>query len=416
MKIWLIDKSFPFVLGVLVLCGTQLFPPLFNPSTRWLFVLFAFILAWISPYARLASKTSVFVLLVFYLGWCFLTAMWSEMWELSIYKAFAAFFVMIGMFTLGFTWMMRRDRIVEASKSGSWLVLVSLLVAVSGKAGTGLLEQGQNYYSGLAGNSNYLGWMMAVSLPFLVWKAFDHSISARLRWLVWALTGICAYYLLLSQSRAAMILTFCSLFGLFISSGRSKRTRMVGISLFLFMAAFLVIPNLFDFVYSKFILKGTGSNLANAYEISRGTPFEESLDFAIEGGIFGGGYGISIGANPLGYHGGLSAVGYGREKGSSPLAIVEETGLIGLTLVVLLLWRLFAAALKAYRRAKSPEVRSIVGMLTGLLLGMILHAHIEAWWVAPGSAESMFFWGFSGMAYALFLRLRKEYPERRTKK
>lgn len=396
-------------MAALVLCGTNFYQPLFNGSTRWLFVLFAFILAWTSPYARLARKTPVFALLVLYLGWCFLTATWSEMLELSMYKASATVLVSTGMFILGFVWMVRRERSKEVLKAVLWFVPAALLVAVSGKAGTGLLEQGQNYYTGLTGNSNYLGWMMAVSLPFLVWKAFDRSISAWQRWIFWLLSGICSYYLLLSQARAAMILAFCALFGFFISSSKGKRVRMVGIALFLFCAAFLVIPNLFDFAYSKFILKGTGTNIAYSYEQSRGGPIGESLDKAREGGIFGAGYGISIGANPHGYRGGFSSVGYGREKGSSPFAIIEETGVIGLVLVVLLLWRIFAAATLAFRLAKKQEDRTVVGMMTGLLVGMLLHANLEAWWVAPGSAESMFFWGFSGMAYALFLRLRAKH-------
>lgn len=404
----LIDRYFPFLLAALVLCGTSLYQPLFNGSTRWLFVLFAFILAWTSPYAHLARKTSVFKLLLLYLGWCFLTALWSEIPELSLYKAFAASLIMTGMFALGFVWMVRRERIEEALKSVLWLIPASLVVAVSGKGGTGLLEQGQNYYAGLTGSANYLGWMMAVSLPFLAWKAFDHPISTRQRWLFRLLSGICAYYLLLSQSRAAMILTFCALFAFFISSSESKRARMIGTTLFLVSAAFLAMPNLFDFAYSKFILKGTRSDLAFAYEQSRGSAFRESRDMAIEGGMFGGGYGISIGANPLDYHGGLTAVGYGREKGSSPFAIAEETGVIGFSLVALLLWRIFTAAKQAYRRTNNQKDQALVGMLTGLLFGMLLHSNLEAWWVAPGSAESMFFWGFSGMAYALFIKLQTE--------
>lgn len=405
MKNKLIDGYFPFVLAALVLCGTYLYPPLFNGTTRWLFVLSAFLLACVSKHARFAWKTRTFVFLLIYLAWCLLTATWSEIPELSLYKVAAAFLVMPGMFTLGFVWMMQKKRSEDATKSVLWLVPATLVVALSGRTGQGLLEQGQGYYAGLTGNSNYLGWMMAVSLPFLVWRAFDRSTPPRQRWVFWALSAVCGYYLLLSQSRAAMIIAFCSFPGFFISSGSGKRVKMIGIFLSLLIAAFLSIPNLFDFAYSKFILKGTGDDLAYAYEQSRGNVFEDSLDMAIRGGLFGAGYGISIGSPPFGYRGGLTAVGYGREKGNSPLAIVEETGVVGLVLVVLLLWRIFAAALSAYRLSRNQKDRSIVGMLTGLLLGMVLHSNFEAWWVAPGSAESLFFWGITGMSYALFLRI-----------
>ena len=122
----------------------------------------------------------------------------------------------------------------------------------------------------------------------------------------------------------------------------------------------------------------------------------------------GAGYGISIGADTSGYRGGITAVGYGREKGNSPLAVVEETGIIGFVLVCLIIWRLFAIALKAYSASTRRESRQLIGLFAGLLFGMLIHSNIEAWWVAPGSAESILFWGFAGMSYALFTLVKAQ--------
>lgn len=398
----IVQWFFPLVLGALLMCGTELFPPLFNPTTRWLYVLMAFMLACIARYSQHARNTSVFALLTIYLVWCLLTAIWSDIPELSLNKIMAAALVTPGLFMLGFSWGRQQSNVLHSINAFYWLAPLALTVAVSGKVGQGLLETGQDYYTGLAGNSNNLGWMMAISLPFLVWKAFDHNQSAKQRSLFFLLMGVAVYYLLLSQSRAAMMLAFCAILGFFIAGGMSNRVKMAGLSLFLVFGAFLFIPNLFDLAFTKYILKGSGSDLAYAIEQSRGEPFEDSLNAAEEGGLLGAGYGISIGASPLDYRGGFTATGYGREKVSSPLAIVEETGIIGLSIVVLIWFNIFSMALRAYRSTSVQEERMLVGTLAGLIFGMMIHTNLEAWWVAPGSGESMFFWLIAGMSYAVF--------------
>lgn len=398
----IVQWFFPLVLGALIMCGTELFPPLFNGTTRWLYLLIAFMPACIASGSQQARRTSVFALLTIYLAWCLLTAIWSKIPELSLNKAMAAVLVTAGLFMLGFVWGRQQSDFLQSINALRWLAPLALTVAVSGKVGQGLLETGQDYYTGLAGNSNNLGWMMAISLPFLVWKAFDHNQSAKQRSLFFLLMGVAVYYLLLSQSRASMILAFCAIFGFFISSGMSNRVRMAGLSLFLVFGAFLFVPNLFDLAFEKFVLKGTGSDLAYAIEQSRGEPFEDSLNAAEEGGLLGAGYGISIGASPLDYRGGFTTVGYGREKVSSPLAIVEETGIIGLSIVVLIWFNILSMALRAYRSTSVQEERMLVGTLAGLIFGMMIHTNLEAWWVAPGSGESMFFWLIAGMSYAVF--------------
>ena len=131
----LIDWYYPFVLAALVLCGTKMFPPVFNPMTRWLFLLVALILAFSTRYGKSVWKTPVFASLIFYLVWCVSTILWSEFPELSAYKVIAAIGVFTGMFSLGYTWMMSRKRIKDALKSFYLFVPGVLLVAVSGKGG-----------------------------------------------------------------------------------------------------------------------------------------------------------------------------------------------------------------------------------------------------------------------------------------
>jgi len=97
----------------------------------------------------------------------------------------------------------------------------------------------------------------------------------------------------------------------------------------------------------------------------------------------------------------LSALSYGREKGNSQLAIVEETGLVGLGLYGILLITLFTPLISAHLREKSRDGKVILGLITGALAGLTLESVFEAWWVAPGSAESAYFWSLAGVGLGI---------------
>ena len=72
---------------------------------------------------------------------------------------------------------------------------------------------------------------------------------------------------------------------------------------------------------------------------------------------------------------------YIREKGNSILALIEETGLIGL---IFFLLPLFYITLKIF---KSPEsqITDHRSLITAALAAMLVHAQFEAWWVGVGS-------------------------------
>jgi O-antigen ligase len=97
----------------------------------------------------------------------------------------------------------------------------------------------------------------------------------------------------------------------------------------------------------------------------------------------------------------LTAVGYGREKGNSQLAIVEETGVIGLVFYAFFLSALFSYLFRAFRGASDERAKVALGLVTGALLGMTFQSVFEAWWVAPGSPESAFFWAIAGLGLGL---------------
>jgi O-antigen ligase len=120
---------------------------------------------------------------------------------------------------------------------------------------------------------------------------------------------------------------------------------------------------------------------------------------AKQGGLFGAGYGVSINGGE--FSGGLTTFGYGREKGNTQLAIVEETGIVGLALYMLIVVSLVARLWKAFSAAGDRNLRALIGIVTGSIVGELVIGAFEAWWVAPGSPESIWFWAMVGVALGL---------------
>jgi O-antigen ligase len=181
----------------------------------------------------------------------------------------------------------------------------------------------------------------------------------------------------------------------------SLELRKTGFVLVLMAAVLLVATStdsaFLDSMYSEYVLKGATQKAGVIF--SREQVWLRSYENAEQGGWFGIGYGATVGDTE--FEEGLSAVGYGREKGNAQLAIVEETGLVGLGLYGILLITLFAPLISAHLRERSRNGKVILGLITGALAGFTIQSVFEAWWVAPGSAESAYFWSLAGVGLGI---------------
>ena len=182
------------------------------------------------------------------------------------------------------------------------------------------------------------------------------------------------------------------------------------------LLAVFLSPGILETVEHRYILKGASKEAGVL--MTREAVWEESYALALQGGWFGGGYGVTIGDTL--FEGGFSAVGYGREKGNSLFAVMEETGIVGLVIYLLLLAVLFKRLFRAFRTFLSPDERVLLALITGMLVGLFIHMMFEAWWVSPGSSEFTYFWGLAGVAVGLsgiFLRRdrwaqwHQQYPQ-----
>src|SRR5208283_3167499 len=128
--------------------------------------------------------------------------------------------------------------------------------------------------------------------------------------------------------------------------GIRRNALLYALAAALLTGAFIAVPNVNETLEQRYIRKAPAGSEAAIFS-SRQELWEESYEQAVKGGFVGGGYGVTIGDTD--FAGGLTAVGYGREKGNSQLAIMEETGMVGLGLYVIFLVVLFHRAIWSVR-------------------------------------------------------------------
>ena len=362
---------------------------------RW--IVLAVLAAYLLVTGRLLPglRSDVGPALVIYAVWGLCTYFWSNVPQLTLMKSVAFALVSVTLLSAGQAWVRRRG----VASALSYLAPVAALAMFAGVLGRGsipaiTLTGPVELYQGLTGNPNMLGSMMAMSVPYALWQAYRFRQVRWKRWLWLGLLAALLGFLLLSVSRSAILVVLFTGLGFLLAV---RLRRKFALLLFSATAALMVtvaVPTIMDTLERRYVLKGGDEVFA-----TRERPWEVSYEAAKQGGLFGAGYGVSIGHYD--FDGSLTAVGYGREKGSAQLAVWEETGIVGLALYALLLVVLFRYLIRAFRRAKDPDSRVAMGILTGALAGGTVQTIFEAWWVAPGSPEAVWFWASAGVAIGL---------------
>ena len=136
---------------------------------------------------------------------------------------------------------------------------------------------------------------------------------------------------------------------------------------------------------------------------SRARTWERSYDKAEEGGAVGVGFGVSAGATNDFHLGRLTTGNYTREKSNAQLAMIEETGVIGLAMFVVFLLQSLGAVFAGTGDVQG-RARTELLFLASLIAGLLIHSAFESWWTAPGSLETPVFWASVGVAAGLLRR------------
>lgn len=382
----------------------------FNTTTRWgiLAALSFFLLFYRRRDVPVVLRHSLFRVILAYAVWGLMTVKWSEVPQISLAKSLAFIWVSTAMLIAGYSWVMRHDQ--EDTCDFLWLFAMFALFAAPIGEIEGSLAASTVLYTGRTGNPNFLGFVLATASVWLLWRAYLVRLkNQRLFTLYVGLLVFDLYYLFLSHSRASLLMFAGVSLGLLLGLGKLRKwLPYVLVSAALF-AAYDFSPDVQDFV-TQYTFKSDVSYLeaeGRGIFSSREQPWQESYDRAMQGGTFGGGYGVTIGED---FHGEIgwtiSSGQYGREHGNTQLAIIEQTGLIGFGLYLILIASIVGAFASGLRVARIEMDRVAIGLLGGTIFGMLVQSVFEAWWVAPGASESAIFWMLLGALLGATRRAR----------
>ncbi len=378
----------------------------FTSVTRWLalFALALFLLyrgaLWKALRLRFAPA------LIVLLAWGVLTTVWSEQPVLSLMKSLAMAVTAITFISGGIYWVKSRPE-MPLSYLAPFLAL-TLFAGLPGLDDVVQNSAGVELYQGMVSNPNFLGIAAAISLTFALYRL--HRARRRGKgsafWLIVAI--VLFALLLLSGSRAAM-LAAAPVVIVFVYEALPRRAMVVSATCAAFVAgAVIVLPPALTAPLAKpvenLVTKGRHDLL-----FSRERTWKRSYDKAREGGLIGLGYGVSAGAPATFRLGQLTTGDYTRQKSNAQLALIEETGAIGLAAFAFFLFQLFSAAIAGMRNT-TDETRMQLLFTTALLAGLVLHSVFESWWTAPGSMGTAVFWATAGVVGGLLRKSRTEAP------
>ena len=377
--------------------GISFLSPIFGTIGRWM--MFAVLLAYLSFGRKARLNTTTVLVASAYVVWCLLTSAWSEQPSLSLMKAIALGLALSASLWGGYHWGSYQK--ASNALGHMWpYAAVSLVAGLTGRGGSqiGSIEA----LAGATQGPNFLGFILATSAPVLLWQVRRHwrSGSRRVWWIM--VLAFCLLIVYQTASRSALLVVAAAFAGFLAGIGVRRIAvyavgAVIGIGLVASMAT-----QVRNAIIQRSILKGATADRGVFY--SREAVWADSFAAAILGGWFGVGYGVSAGWSTPSAQITTSVVGYGREKGNSQMAMIEETGVIGLLLSFGLLTVVFRKILAGFREAQDREEKILLGIIGGTLVGLVVQSMLEAWWGAPGAPEFAVFWTLAGVGLAVARR------------
>ncbi len=342
--------------------------------------------------------------------WFLLTSLWSSYAEISAVRALYYILISLGCISAGILWVQHSkkkifDFLLPANLIVVLLCLFSLITNIPSDSWTAGHGKG---FMGFFGHQNLLASVLLFTLP-AVWglKIKDKSQKIKGRKVFFfILLSLNLLVLTLTYSRSALL---ALIFGVivFLILNRNWKVITYGFAITaVLIIAIYSIPSLNQAV-DKIIKK----DFPEVYS-SRMWMWDPSYKAALEGGLFGLGYGISHPDIRSGEYSDRFVDGrIIREKGNSSLALVEETGVVGLVLFLLpILLIVILSVTKDLHQTRffsrqdgirmttdlSPPTTHY-SLLTAALAAFLIHAQFEAWWVGVGSVQLPLFYIYFGL-------------------
>lgn len=360
----------------------------FNSTARWLILAILILFLFTKNILRYFDAKLAFLLFI-YLGWCLLTTLWATIPSVSFIRCSTFVVISLTLICAGIEWMKAHSWI----KSLDFLWVLSFISLLYGLSGHYTFIN-HNYNGG-----NTLGVMMACSFPFFLWKTIRKE--EKMIRLIWLFSSICIFYFIfISGARSAMLAANLIFLGYLFSLNLTKKVWLCISFIIILCCVFIINPSVLIRtieISQSFIFKGNISDNYSAVFGSRLGKWHLSYQGAEKGGWAGSGFGLSFDNDYVYDDNLLRALASTREMGNSQLAIVEQTGLIGLFFYLTLMIYILSRIINLHMKVKDRNQKILIGILTGTFLGMIAESIFEGWWSAPCSAETIYFWVLVGI-------------------
>lgn len=274
----------------------------------------------------------------------------------------------------------------------AWIVLAPMMFMLLSGIGYGVSII-MNQYAGYFGNQNMFGTFSALITPYVI---FHWRVVARKRWEKWADLSLLAMIfggLWFSGSRNGMTSCMLSIVIYFFVVNMQSRIKILAAGVCL-IAIFSVSPTLKTDL-TRFVRKGTDKT-AEVTDISSQIVEEKR-------------YEMWAGVLPLFWKQKLTGYGFasshllvfpftkdeeaGRALHNSYLEIFGDLGLPGLLLLMMILYRVGAKALRLIQQRGEFLERNINAVFIAIFVTGAANAFFESWMFSVGNLTSLMFWG-----------------------
>lgn len=283
--------------------------------------------------------------------WCLITSLWSPYPQTTIIRSVYFFFIFISALSVTHLWKKKYNNINFLLPANIFIIILSLISLITNYPDDAWTGGNALGFMGFAAHQNTLAMMLLFTMPAL----FINENKTKLLLIILLIMNL--VLLILTYSRASLISVFIA--AIIIYKYKMKAAVTLAVTFILMLIIYLTSSEISHAV-DKVIEKNSGSILAN-----RTILWGPSYEAAKHGGIFGLGYGVSDPEIITSW--GIYKEGrFVRETGNSILALIEETGIIGLALMAYLFYSFF-------------RITKYSIVITAFLTGFFIHSQFEGW-------------------------------------
>lgn len=327
--------------------------------------------------------------------WCLITTFWSADKIVSVERSLYYIFISFLGTIIGYLWYQKKQNLYVFLPANILVIIISLTSLLFNIPNDNWSFIGVYAFKGFAGHPNTLGALIVFTfLPLIYSFATDSDMQINNSLRIWRifrnyknlfviiLVAMNILILLFTFSRASYLSVF--IFFILVALFSRKLIFLLSIIIIpiLFLGWFRIYSNFIDTSFEQVISKGQ----SNIYS-TREKLFSDSYYAAFNGGVLGLGFGVSDPSikNPIYTNQGKKI----REKGNSFLALVEETGLVGLVIF-------FITVTYLIFYNKQRKINLEIKLLISLALSFLIHSQFEAWLVGVASLSLFSFYVILG--------------------